>query len=89
MDTLDLLEEILSDFSGTLLLVSHDRDFIDRTVAKILVFEGNGVIDEYLGGYTDYLSYNNKNSIIKLYLFQRKSQSRIWKRDQIRCHINL
>ncbi len=60
MDTLDLLEEILSDFSGTLLLVSHDRDFIDRTVAKILVFEGNGVIDEYLGGYTDYLSYNNK-----------------------------
>lgn len=60
MDTLDLLEEILSDFSGTLLLVSHDRDFIDRTVAKILVFEGNGVIDEYLGGYTDYISYNNK-----------------------------
>jgi ATP-binding cassette subfamily F protein uup len=54
MDTLDLIEEVLMEYSGTLILVSHDRDFIDRIVTKSLVFEGESVIDEYIGGYTDY-----------------------------------
>jgi len=55
METLDLLEELLADFEGTLLLVSHDRDFLDRLVTSIIAVEGDGVVHEYVGGYTDYL----------------------------------
>ena len=55
MDTLDLLEDLLADYEGTLLLVSHDRDFLDRLVTSVIAVEGNGVVDEYVGGYTDYL----------------------------------
>jgi len=55
MDTLDMLEEILSNYKGTLLVVSHDRDFLDQTVTSILAFEGNGIIESYIGGYSDYL----------------------------------
>ncbi|MGB0843813.1 MAG: ABC-F family ATP-binding cassette domain-containing protein [Alphaproteobacteria bacterium] len=55
MDTLDLLQELLSDYQGTLLLVSHDRDFLDRVVLSTLWFEGNGKIIEYAGGYSDAL----------------------------------
>ncbi|MDB5411311.1 MAG: hfaC [Rhodospirillales bacterium] len=55
METLDLLEEILADYDGTLLLVSHDRDFLDRLVTSVIAVEGDGVIDEYAGGYSDYL----------------------------------
>ena len=54
METLDLLQEYLADYPGTLLLVSHDRDFLDRTTTHILAFEGNGHIQMYSGGYTDY-----------------------------------
>lgn len=54
MDTLDLLQDALSFYDGTLLLVSHDRDFLDRIVTSSLVFEGEGVIREYPGGYSDY-----------------------------------
>jgi len=55
IETLDLLEELLADYDGTLLLVSHDRDFLDRLVTGVIVVEGNGAIDEYVGGYSDYL----------------------------------
>lgn len=55
MDTLDMLQEILSDYAGTLIIVSHDRDFLDRTVTKVLAFEGDTVVDGYIGGYSDYL----------------------------------
>jgi len=55
MDTLDMLEEILSEYQGTLFVVSHDRDFLDQTVSKILAFEGNGKVEGYIGGYSDYL----------------------------------
>jgi ATP-binding cassette subfamily F protein uup len=55
MDTLDLLQEVLSDYQGTLLLVSHDRDFLDRLVTSTIAVEGNGVVAEYPGGYSDYL----------------------------------
>ena len=55
METLDMLEEILDNYMGTLLVVSHDRDFLDQTVSKILAFEGNGKVEGYIGGYTDYL----------------------------------
>jgi ABC transport system ATP-binding/permease protein len=55
IETLDLLEALLVEFSGTLLLVSHDRAFLDDTVTSTLVFEGGGRIGEYVGGYTDWV----------------------------------
>jgi ATP-binding cassette subfamily F protein uup len=55
LETLELLEERLLDYSGTVLLVSHDRAFLDDVVSSILVFEGGGRIQEYVGGYTDWL----------------------------------
>ena len=54
MDTLDLLQEMLADFDGTVLLVSHDRDFLDRVVTSTIVLEGDGRAEEYPGGYSDY-----------------------------------
>ena len=54
-ETLDLLEEMVADYNGTLLLVSHDRAFIDNVVTSTLVFEGDGRINEYVGGYSDWL----------------------------------
>ena len=54
-DTLDLLEEMVSEYPGTLLLVSHDRAFLDNVVTSTLVFEGQGVVNEYVGGYSDWL----------------------------------
>ena len=56
IETLDLLEEVLSEFDGTLIIVSHDRDFLDKTATSVLAFEDNGIISEYVGGYTDYLN---------------------------------
>ena len=54
IETLELLEELLLEFRGTLLLVSHDRQFMDQVVTSTLVLEGGGVIREYVGGYTDW-----------------------------------
>ncbi len=56
MDTLDVLQETLADYAGTLLLVSHDRDFLDRVVTSTIVLEGDGEAIEYAGGYQDYLT---------------------------------
>lgn len=55
IETLELLEELLSNYQGTLLIVSHDRTFLDNVVTSTLVFEGNGKIEEYIGGYQDWL----------------------------------
>ncbi|HRY18145.1 MAG TPA: ATP-binding cassette domain-containing protein [Candidatus Competibacteraceae bacterium] len=55
LETLELLEELLLDYSGTLLLVSHDRAFLDNVVTSCLVFEGSGTVREYVGGYSDWL----------------------------------
>jgi ATP-binding cassette subfamily F protein uup len=55
-DTLDLLQEALSDYDGTVLLVSHDRDFLDRLVTSTIALEGDGTAIEYAGGYSDYVS---------------------------------
>ena len=55
MDTLDLLQGLLADYAGTLILVSHDRDFLDKTVSSTIVLEGDGQVKEYAGGYADYL----------------------------------
>ena len=55
IDTLDLLEELLINYKGTLILVSHDRAFLNNVVTSTLVFEGDGVIKQYVGGYDDWL----------------------------------
>jgi len=55
IETLDLLEALLQEYEGTLLLVSHDRRFLDNIVTQSIVAEGNGIWDEYVGGYTDWL----------------------------------
>jgi len=55
LETLDLLEELLADYQGTLFLVSHDREFINRVVTSCFVFEGEGRVGEYVGGYDDWL----------------------------------
>lgn len=55
VETLEVLESLLADFNGTLILASHDRDFIDATVTSTLVLEGGGKVGEYAGGYSDWL----------------------------------
>ncbi|SBR47854.1 ATP-binding cassette domain-containing protein [Halomonas sp. HL-93] len=60
METLELLEELLLNFEGTLLLVSHDRTFMDNVVTSMLAFEGEGVVREYVGGYTDWIRQGGK-----------------------------
>lgn len=55
VDTLELLEDLLLEYDGTLLLVSHDRTFLDNVVSSTLVFEGEGQVNEYVGGYDDWL----------------------------------
>ncbi len=56
LETLDLLQEMLSDYAGTVLLVSHDRDFLDRVATSVLAYEGDGQWQEYPGGYADMMS---------------------------------
>jgi ATP-binding cassette subfamily F protein uup len=61
-ETLDLLEDLLVEFQGTLLLVSHDREFLDEVVTSTLVFEGDGKIGDYAGGYTDWMKDKAKEA---------------------------
>jgi ABC transport system ATP-binding/permease protein len=55
IETLELLEEKLMAYQGTLILVSHDREFLNQIVTRCLVFEGDGVVGDYVGGYDDWL----------------------------------
>lgn len=63
METLELLQEVIADYKGTVIIISHDRDFIDRTVTSILAFEGDGKIISHAGGYSDYLERRNRQDI--------------------------
>ncbi|MES2676962.1 MAG: ABC-F family ATP-binding cassette domain-containing protein [Pseudomonadota bacterium] len=65
MDSLDMLQNFLSEYQGNLLVVSHDRDFLDNVVSSILAFEDDGTITYHLGGYSDYLEFKNKNKVEK------------------------
>ena len=56
LETLELLQEVIADYDGTVLIVSHDRDFLDRTVTAVLAFEGDAKIVAHAGGYSDYLA---------------------------------
>lgn len=55
IETLELLETLLQSYTGTLFLVSHDREFLDNVVTQVIAFEGNGILREYVGGYEDWL----------------------------------
>ena len=68
--TLDVLEEYLKDFKGSLIIVSHDRHFLDRLVDHLFIFCGNGVIKDFIGSYSEYHEY------IKEYESQQKSLAR-------------
>jgi len=64
MVTLELLEEMLGGYKGTLLLISHDRAFMDNVVTSTWVFDGKGNIDEYIGGYQDYLEQRPDQTVV-------------------------
>ena len=65
LETLDLLEEMIDDYPGTVLLVSHDRDFLDRTVSAVIVSEGGGRWNVYAGGYTDMVAQRGEGVTAK------------------------
>jgi ABC transport system ATP-binding/permease protein len=60
LETLDLLQEVISDYEGTVLIVSHDRDFLDRTVNLTLGLDGSGTVDIIVGGYADWEEKRDK-----------------------------
>jgi ATP-binding cassette subfamily F protein uup len=60
IETLELLEDILSNFKGTVFLVSHDRKFMDNVVTSVMVFESDGIVEEYVGGYSDWVQHGGK-----------------------------
>ena len=62
IDTLELLENLLQEFEGTLFLVSHDRAFLENTVTQVIAFEGHGVLDEFGGGYDDWYRYKQQQA---------------------------
>ncbi len=73
VESLDLLEEILSDYTGTIFLVSHDRDFLDRLVTSTFLMEGSGRIIEYAGGYTDALRQKSLGNSAREHLSEASS----------------
>ena len=75
IETLELLQEVIADYDGTVLIVSHDRDFLDRTVTSILAFEGDAKIVFHAGGYSDYLYRKNTTA-------SRKAQKSVTKKKK-------
>ncbi len=65
LETLDVLEETLGDYAGTVILISHDRDFLDRVVSAVIVPEGDGAWNEYAGGYSDMLTQRGRDISLK------------------------
>ncbi|PIT16795.1 ATP-binding cassette domain-containing protein [Snodgrassella alvi] len=65
IDTQELLEELLRDYNGTVFLVSHDRTFLDNVVTQSIVFNGNGQLKEYIGGYQDYIDARKREQSLQ------------------------
>ncbi|TGX52635.1 ATP-binding cassette domain-containing protein [Sphingomonas gei] len=63
LETLDLLQEVISDYAGTVLIVSHDRDFLDRTVTVTLGLDGSGAVDVVVGGYADWVAQRTQRTV--------------------------
>ena len=83
LETMDLLTEMLSNYKGTLLIVSHDRDFLDQTVNKILSFEGDGKIAMFLGGYSDFLNHQSGNLVINKTVKKKEVTNKVKKIDKL------
>jgi ATP-binding cassette subfamily F protein uup len=75
LETLDLLEEMIDDYPGTVLLVSHDRDFLDRTVNAVIVAEGGGRWNVYAGGYSDMVAQRGEGVTAKAATKDVKTQA--------------
>ena len=74
LESMDLLQEVVADYDGTVMIVSHDRDFLDRTVSGVLAFEEQGRITRHAGGYSDYLS--RRTALAKADSKQRKAKKK-------------
>ena len=81
-ETLDLLEEQLIQYQGTLLIVSHDREFLDQVVTSLLVFEGDGYIGDYVGGYSDWLQRRQQQASAKKEKSEPKAAPRTRQRSR-------
>lgn len=81
-ETLELLEELLLNYEGTILLVSHDRAFLNNVVTSTLVFQGDGVIKEYAGGYDDYIRQAEQSASVETLEEKPKSKSTNSKQPQ-------
>lgn len=75
IDTLDLLEQILAEYPGTVFLVSHDRAFLDNVVTQVIAFEGDGLLREYVGGYSDWLLAKSRSAVSELPAAQAARQA--------------
>ncbi len=64
LETLDLLQEVLADYSGTILLISHDRNFLDSCVTSVIAWEGDGRWQEYVGGYSDMIDQRRREGVL-------------------------
>ena len=76
LETLDLLEEMIDDYPGTVLLVTHDRDFLDRTVSAVIVSEGDGRWNVYAGGYSDMVAQRGEGVTAKAVKAEPKTRAR-------------
>jgi ATP-binding cassette subfamily F protein uup len=81
METLELLEELLMNFEGTIILVSHDRSFLDNVVSNSLIFHGNGVVEEIVGGFSDWQSSGGRFNFLDGAEKPKKDSSEIKKAD--------
>jgi ATP-binding cassette subfamily F protein uup len=75
VETLDLLQELLDDFDGTVLLVSHDRDFLDRIAATTVAMEGDGKATVYAGGWSDYLAQRAQDTVPEMVISKKADKS--------------
>lgn len=82
MDTLDLLQEMLSDYDGTIMIVSHDRDFLDKIVTSIIYMKGDGNIEEYVGSYSDLLEKISNTTAANISKSKNNSNEKITKSDK-------
>lgn len=76
LETLDLLQEFLADYPGTVLLVSHDRDFIDRVCTSVITTDGNGTWHEYAGGYSDMIAQRGKPKVTEVAKPKQKAKAK-------------
>ena len=74
IETLELLEELLIEFTGTILIVSHDRKFMDNVVTSIMAFEGNNSVNEYVGGYTDWTNHGGNINEVPIKQISKSSE---------------